>query len=117
MDCEEHISSTYAKIGSPEVNFWSFWDIYNELCNAVDTDFLERTTSGTFTRPSHRESISEDDGVDDQLRLPLSELRPCVFGKNGVPALESTTDSQLSDDCDGGSGSGMARPLQFNQSF
>ena len=111
MDYEEHILSAYVEIGSPAVGFDSFWDVYNKLCDAVDTDFLERTTSGTFARPTRSHTSTEDDSVVDQ--LPLSELRPCVFGKNGVPALEST--SQLSDDSDEGSGSGMARPLQFNQ--
>ena len=89
MDCEEHILSTYAKLGSPAVNFYSFWDVYNKLSDAVDTDFLERTTCGTFVQPTWSHTCTEDDGVVDQ--LPLSELRPCVFGKNGVPALESTS--------------------------
>jgi len=87
MECEELISLAYAKLGSLVVNFYSFWDIYNQLCNAVEPDSLVHTTIvGTFT--CHRESMSED--LDEQ--LPLSDLHPCVFGKNGVPA------GQLSDE-------------------
>jgi len=81
--------SVYAKLGSPGINFSSFWDVYNQLRDAIDSDFLERTTTGTFVRHEESASESEDDGVVEQLlddQLPLSGLRPCVFGENGVPA-------------------------------
>jgi len=73
--------SAYAKLRSPAVNFYSFWDVYNQLCDAVESDSLARTTivGSTFTRRG--EGVSED--LDEQ--LPLSDLQPCVFGENGVP--------------------------------
>lgn len=69
--------SIYAELGSPALNFYSFWDVYNQLHDAVDSDFLERTSA-------RHESMSEDEDTVEQ--PPLSELRPCVFGENGVPA-------------------------------
>ena len=77
------------------MDFKSFWDVYNQLRDAVDLDFLARTPTRTFTRHggSESESMSGDEGVDTQ--LPLSDLQPCVFGENGVPA------GQLSDDGSG----------------
>ena len=83
----------YAQLGSPGIDFHSFWDVYNQLCDTVDADLLARTSIGTFT--PHGESMSEDEVV----QLPLSDLQPCVFGENGVPA------GQLGDD-----GSGSGRP-------
>ena len=83
----------YAQLGSPGIDFHSFWDVYNQLCDTVDADLLARTSIGTFTR--HGESMLEDEVV----QLPLSDLQPCVFGENGVPA------GQLGDD-----GSGSGRP-------
>lgn len=56
------------------------------------------------------ESMSEDDNAVDQLlgniseddqQLPLSDLRPCVFGQNGVPAAHVQADDQLSNDGSG----------------
>jgi len=45
---------------------------------------------------------------DSDEQLPLSDLRPCVFGENGVPAGQ-LTQAELSDE-----GSGLGRPpLQF----
>ena len=96
VECEEHISSVYVKLGSPRVNFYSFWDVYNQLCDAVESDLLACTTIGTSTRCG--ESVSEDE--DEQLLL--SDLHPCVFGENGVPA------GQLSGEASEGSGSGTA---------
>lgn len=83
VGCEEHISSVYAELGSPEINISSFWDVYNQVCDAVDSEFLCRTTADTFP---HGESTPDLDGVVEQ--LPLSNLRPCVFGENGVPAAQ-----------------------------
>jgi hypothetical protein len=84
VGCEEHISSVYAELGSPEINISSFWDVYNQVCDAVDSDFLCRTTADTFSR--YGESTPDSDGMVEQ--LPLSNLRPCVFGENGVPAAQ-----------------------------
>lgn len=75
------------------MNFQSFWDVYNQLYDAVDLDFLARTSTGTLARHGGLESMSGDEGMDEQ--LPLSDLQPCVFGENGVPA------GQLSDDGSG----------------
>ena len=94
MECEEHISSVYVKLGSPSVNFYSFWDVYNQLRDAVESDFLATTIGSTSA--CRGESVAEDE--DEQ--LPLSYLRPCVFGENGVPA------GQLSGKAGEGSGSG-----------
>lgn len=97
VECEEHISSVYAKLGNPAVNFYSFWDVYNRLSDAVNSDFLARTTIGTFTRHEGPESMSEDGDAVEQ--LPLSNLRPCRFGENGVPAeriYEGEADTSVS---------------------
>jgi len=41
-------------------------------------------TTGTFTH--NRESMPKDKDMVEP--LPLSNLRPCVFGENGVPAQQ-----------------------------
>lgn len=77
-DCEEHISSAYAALGSPEVDFHSFWQVYNQLRDAVDTDVWV----------SDSENMSGGEGADadaDADELPLNHLLPCVLGENGVP--------------------------------
>ena len=85
QECDKHLSSVYAKLGSPGVNFYSFWDVYNQLCDAADSDFLERTTNTSEDEDTVTvEELLENEGVVEQ--LPLTDLRPCVFGENGVPA-------------------------------
>lgn len=86
-ECDKHISSVYAKLGSLGVNFSSFWDVYNQLCNAVDSGFMART--GTTNTSDDEDAVTVEALLEDEdaiERLPLSGLHPCVFGENGVPA-------------------------------
>lgn len=83
-DCKQYISLAYAKLGSPEVNFYLFWQVYNQLRDAVDPDFWTTTDSHV----SDGENMSEGEGADTD-ELPLNHLRPCVLGENGVPAAIS----------------------------
>ena len=80
--CNEHISSIYAQLGHPQINFYSFWDVYNQLRDAVDAEFLIHSSTGTFSE--------EDTGIPEDApnaaELPLSHLRSCQFGEDGVPA-------------------------------
>ncbi len=76
--CNDHISSIYAQLGHPQINFDSFWDVYNQLREAVDEELLFRSSTGVF------DDTSSDDPDDAQ--LPFSHLRPCRFGEGGNPA-------------------------------
>jgi hypothetical protein len=84
VGCEEHISSVYVELGSLEINISSFWDIYSQVCNAVNLDFLCHTTADMFLH--YGESTPDSDGMVKQ--LPLSNLHPYMFGENGVPAAQ-----------------------------
>lgn len=81
--CEEHISSIYVQLGSPEVSFLSFWNIYNQVRDAVDSDFLFRSSSGTID-----EDIGSDGPKLDACQQPLQHLQPCQFGENGIPPMQ-----------------------------
>lgn len=81
--CNKHISSVYAQLGRPQIDFDSFWDVYNELRDAVDAEFLFRSSTGIF--PEEHAGIPEDDDPNNA-ELPLSHLRPCRFNEEGVPA-------------------------------
>jgi len=99
--CSKHISSIYAQLGHPQINFQSFWDVYNQLRDAVDAELLFQSSCGTF--PEEQTGTPEDDpnvaelpppesgihenepNVAEQPELPLSHLRPCRFGEDGVP--------------------------------
>jgi hypothetical protein len=79
-NCVEHISSAYAQIRSPEVNFDSFWDVYNNLRDAVvfsptDLDSIPQDGSG---------ELNDEPLVSG---LPFSQLQECEFGANGIPSL------------------------------
>ena len=87
--CEEHISSVYAELGSPGVEFQSFWQVYNQVRNAVDEDFLFEADGGAFDEENA--SASEE---PDANQLPLHHLGPCEFGKNGIPAAKSTREGE-----------------------
>jgi hypothetical protein len=87
--CEEHISSIYAEIGSPGVEFKSFWQVYNQVCNAVDEDLLFKAATTTFDEENA--SASEE---PDANQLPFHHLGPCEFGKNGIPAMQSTCEGE-----------------------
>jgi hypothetical protein len=79
--CEEHISSVYAQLGSPEVGYHSFWDVYNQLRNTVDSEMLFE---------SGAEAVDEDDvpEIPDANQPPLQHLQPCQFGANGIPPMQ-----------------------------
>lgn len=81
--CEEHISLVYAQLGSPEVCFDSFWNVYNQLRDAVDPELLFQSSTNTFDEEDASEKSCEDPDVD---QLPLRHLRACEFGKDGIPA-------------------------------
>ncbi|KAF8494702.1 hypothetical protein F5888DRAFT_1616836 [Russula emetica] len=82
--CDKHISSIYAQLGHPQINFHSFWDVYNQLRDAVDAEFLFHSASRTGAFPEEHTGIPEDDL--NVAELPLSHLRSCQFGEDGVPA-------------------------------
>ena len=57
----------------------SFWDVYNQLRDAVDSEMLFESGNG---------AVNEDDDVSevpDAIQPPLQHLQPCEFGKNGIP--------------------------------
>ena len=60
------------------MTFHSFWDVYNQVRDAVDSDLLFRASSGVV----EEESTSEDS------EPPLPHLKPCEFGKNGIPPMQ-----------------------------
>ena len=98
--CNKHISSVYAQLGRPQIDFHSFWDVYNQLRDGVDAELLFRSSTGAF--PEEHTGIPEDD--PDVAELPLSHLRSCRFGEDGVPAGEvSEYRARL-----GGKGSGQS---------
>jgi len=81
-DCNEHISSIYSQLGHPQINFHSFWDVYNQLRDAVDAEFLFHSSTRAF--PEEHTGIPEDD--PNVAELSHSNLRSCQFGEDGVPA-------------------------------
>lgn len=93
-NCNTHLSSIYAQLGQPQINFHSFWDVYNQLRDAVDEELLFRCSTTAFPTPEEHTGVSGDDL--NIAELPLSHLRTCQFGEDGVPAALS------------GEGSGMA---------
>ena len=80
--CNKHISSVYAHLGRPQINFHSFWDVYIQLRDAVDAEYLFDSSSGTF--PEGQPGTPEDD--PNVAQLPLSHPRSCRLGEDGVPA-------------------------------
>jgi hypothetical protein len=78
--CEKHVHSVYVQLGSPEVSFLSFWDVYNQVRGAVDSDLLFQYSSGIGAEETTTE------GRDPE--PPLRNLQPCEFGRNGVPQVQ-----------------------------
>jgi hypothetical protein len=75
-DCNNHISSVYAQLGHPQIDFNSFWDVYNQLRDAVDVEFLFRSSTGVF--PEEHLSVPKVPEDNQNIaELPLSHLRPC----------------------------------------
>jgi hypothetical protein len=99
VGCHEHISAAYSQLGQPEVNFSTFWEVYNHLRDAVDSDILFQ--SATDRLASDGENNGENSDGD---QLPLSHLLPCEFGQNGVPAgktVEVPVSSTVNDEGSG----------------
>ena len=64
------------------MNFRSFWEVYNLLRDAVNSEFLfNKATANTIGEDAPEDS---DDDLGD---LPLHHLRPCQFGANGIPDM------------------------------
>lgn len=82
MPCDEHISQVYAQLGRPGVGFHSFWDVYNQLRDAVDSDFLFESTKEYFASD---EDDAAEDPASDADQLPLRHLRPCELSTNRDP--------------------------------
>ena len=64
QECDKHISSVYAKLGSPGVNFSSFWDVYNQLCNAVDLGFGTTNTSDDKDAVIVKALLEDEDAIE-----------------------------------------------------
>jgi hypothetical protein len=79
---QEHISHAYAQIGSPGVNLDMFWDVYNELREAVN----DRPMSDNAVVKRHEYGSVHESGENQG--LPLFDLQPCMFGVNGIPTLQ-----------------------------
>jgi len=105
LSCNDHISSTYAQLRRPQIDFHSFWDVYNQLHDAVDAEFLFHSSTSTF--PEEHVSVPEDNL--DITELPLPHLRPCQFGENGVP-VGQIVDEGEAECC-------LAPPLASNRLF
>jgi hypothetical protein len=71
------------------VEFESFWQVYNQVCDAMDKDFLFKAATATFDE----EDASASEELDAN-QLLLHHLGPCEFGKNGIPAVQSTCNSE-----------------------
>jgi len=82
VPCDEHISQVYAQLGRPGVDFPSFWDVYNQLRDAVDSDFLFESTKEYFASD---EDDAAEDPASDADQLPLRHLRPCELSTNRDP--------------------------------
>jgi hypothetical protein len=63
------------------VGYHSFWDVYNQLRDAVDSELLFESSIGALDE----DNISE---VPDANQPPLQHLQPCEFGKNGIPSVQ-----------------------------
>ena len=84
--CEEHIHLVYVQLGSPEVAFHSFWGIYNQVRDAVDSDFLFQSSSGLV----EEENATQDSksAAPERPEPPLQHLQHCEFGENGIPPVQ-----------------------------
>jgi len=72
------------------VGFHSFWNVYNQVRDAVDSDFLFRSSIG---------AIDEENGSEDSelgaCQRPLQHLQPCEFGGNGIPPMQHEGETAL----------------------
>jgi hypothetical protein len=76
------MTSIYLQLGCPEVSHDTFWDVYNRLREAVDSEFLFQSCNGMLE--VHASSDESDPDVEPQ--LPLNHLRTYEFGVDGIPA-------------------------------
>ena len=67
------------------MEFKSFWQVYNQVRNAIDKDFQFKADGATFDE----ENASASEELDAN-QLPLHHLWPCKFGKNVIPVAQST---------------------------
>jgi hypothetical protein len=74
------------------VEFQSFWQVYNQVRDAVDEDFLFNATGAAFD--DENASAAEEPDANE---LPLRHLGPCEFGENGIPAAQSTREGEAND--------------------
>ena len=86
--CKEHISTTYAQLGHPVVKFDLFWQVYNQLRDAVDSDVLTSTNEEVLPNDNPESHWQPEDRNRDQ--LPLSHLQPFEFGANGDPGEQNS---------------------------
>lgn len=63
------------------MGFHTFWDIYNQMRDAVDSELLFESGIGLVDE----ESRPED---SDANHPPLQDLQPCEFGRNGIPPVQ-----------------------------
>ena len=61
------------------MGFHSFWDVYNQLRDVVDSEYLFQSSIGAVDQENALVGSNSD--------LPLHHLRPCRFGQDGIPAL------------------------------
>ena len=72
------------QLGSPEVGYHSFWDVYKEVRGAVDSDFLFQTGMGVIDEDARDECEGPE---SDAHQRPLQHLQPCEFGRDGIPPV------------------------------
>jgi hypothetical protein len=79
---QQHVSEVYVQIGSPDVSFNSFWNVYLHLQDAVDSSPLSHDIALELRSQEFVHEGGENQG------LLLIELQPCEFGLNGIPPLQ-----------------------------
>ena len=72
------------------MNFHSFWDIYNQVRNAVDSDLLFWSSIGVTDEENKRK-----DPKPDARQGPLQHLQPCEFGEDGIPPMQHEGETDL----------------------
>jgi hypothetical protein len=75
------------------MNFSLLWDVYNQLHEAVDSEFLFQSNTDEF-EGDEGDAFTNEDG---DVRLPLNHLNQCEFGADGVPAARVITEGEV--DC------------------
>jgi hypothetical protein len=60
------------------VSFHSFWDVYNQLRDVVDSEFLFQ---------SSEDAVNQED--ESSSEVPLGHLRACKCGQDGIPVAKN----------------------------